>query len=163
MVIELCIEGKYSIIDFLLKIEKREVVLEGFVEMINFFFLLFCMFVVVFQYIFILLFFVVELEDDDVIIEILDGCVCRWKGCGVVYKKGFSWEGESCVYYLGVFIFYEGSKGYSCCKCCVFEFDQFMKIEGCKIKDRYLFVGSGEKDKVKMLLVGGEEVLEMVR
>lgn len=35
-----------------------------------------------------------------------------------------------------------------------------MKIEGCKIKDKYLFVGSGKKDKV---FVGGEEVFLIVR
>jgi hypothetical protein len=36
------------------------------------------------------------------------------------------------------------------------EFDQFMKIEGCKTKDRHLFVGSGKKKE-------GEEKLETVR
>jgi len=37
----------------------------------------------------------------------------------------------------------------------VLEFDEFMKIEGCKTKDRHLFVGSGKK--------GGEEKLDTVR
>jgi len=56
--------------------------------------------------------------------------------------------------------FHEGSKGYSCCKRRVLEFDEFMKIEGCKTKDRHLFVGSGKK---KAGNSGGEDVLETVR
>lgn len=65
------------------------------------------------------------------------------------------------MYHPGVPIFHEGSKGYSCCKRRVLEFDQFMKIEGCKTKHKHLFVGSGKKeDKSK---AGGEEVLSSVR
>jgi hypothetical protein len=49
----------------------------------------------------------------------------------------------------------------------VLEFDQFMKIEGCKTKDRHLFVGSGNKDAAGKGQAtsgsGGEEVLETVR
>ncbi|KAF3360370.1 hypothetical protein VdG1_01330 [Verticillium dahliae VDG1] len=56
-----------------------------------------------------------------------------------------------------------GSKGYSCCKRRVLEFDQFMKIEGCKTKERHLFVGSGKKNKDGNVETGGEEVLETVR
>jgi len=40
----------------------------------------------------------------------------------------------------------------------VLEFDEFMKIEGCKRKGRHLFVGKGGKNKG-----GGEEVVESVR
>jgi hypothetical protein len=69
-------------------------------------------------------------------------------------------NGEKCVYHPGVPIFHEGSKGYTCCKRKVLEFDEFMKIEGCKTKDRHLFVGSGKK---KGISDGGEEVLETVR
>jgi len=42
------------------------------------------------------------------------------------------------------------------------EFDEFMRIEGCKTKDRHLFVGSGKK-KGGSGTAGGEEVLETVR
>jgi hypothetical protein len=80
---------------------------------------------------------------------------CRRKGCGAVHKGG-NREGESCVHHPGAPIFHEGSKGWSCCKRRVMEFDQFMKIEGCKTKDRHLFVGSGKKKE-------GEEKLETVR
>ena len=57
------------------------------------------------------------------------------------------------MHHPGAPIFHEGSKGWSCCKRRVMEFDQFMKIEGCKTKDRHLFVGSGKKKE-------GEEKLE---
>jgi hypothetical protein len=80
---------------------------------------------------------------------------CRRKGCGVTHKRGDR-EGESCVHHPGAPIFHEGSKGWSCCKRRVLEFDQFMNIEGCKTKDRHLFVGSGKKKE-------GEEKLETVR
>ncbi|KAL2269989.1 hypothetical protein VTJ83DRAFT_2173 [Remersonia thermophila] len=103
-----------------------------------------------------------ESEDDDESIEIPDGRVCRRKACGAVYKKGASREGEKCVHHPGAPIFHEGSKGYSCCKRRVLEFDQFMKIEGCKTKDRHLFVGSGKKEAAAKAN-GGEELLETVR
>jgi hypothetical protein len=53
-------------------------------------------------------------------------------------------------------IFHEGSKGYSCCKRRVLEFDQFMTMEGCKTKDRHLFVGKAKKE-------GEEEKVDSVR
>lgn len=101
-----------------------------------------------------------ESEDDDPSLEIRDGAACKRKGCGAQYKKGSSRDGEECVHHPGAPIFHEGSKGYSCCKRRVLEFDQFMNIEGCKTKDKHLFVGSGEKDKAAS---GGEEVLTTVR
>ena len=104
-----------------------------------------------------------ESEDDDPSIEIPDGQVCRRRGCGAAYKKGSSREDEKCVHHPGAPIFHEGSKGYTCCKRRVLEFDQFMKIEGCKTKNRHLFVGSGNKDKNKNTNADGEEVLDTVR
>jgi hypothetical protein len=99
-------------------------------------------------------------EDDDPSLEIPDGQECRRRGCDAKYSKGASRDGEKCVHHPGVPIFHEGSKGYSCCKRRVLEFDQFLKIEGCKTKDKHLFVGSGKKDKAS---AGGEEVLSTVR
>ncbi|KAF2189646.1 chord-domain-containing protein [Zopfia rhizophila CBS 207.26] len=96
-----------------------------------------------------------ESEDDDPNIPIKDGQSCRRRGCGQTYKGGTNREGEQCVHHPGSPIFHEGSKGWSCCKRRVLEFDQFMNIEGCKTKDRHLFVGSGKK--------GGEEKLDTVR
>lgn len=103
-----------------------------------------------------------ESSDDDEAIEIPDGRTCRRRTCGAGYKKGSSRDGETCVYHPGVPIFHEGSKGYTCCKRRVLEFDQFLKIEGCKTKNRHLFVGSGKKDAAKEAS-GGEEVLDTVR
>jgi len=97
-----------------------------------------------------------ESEDDDPDIAIPDGATCRRKGCGQTYKAGASREGESCVHHPGAPIFHEGSKGYSCCKRRVLEFDQFLKLEGCKTKDRHLFVGAKKK-------AGVEEKLDTVR
>lgn len=80
---------------------------------------------------------------------------CRRKGCGEKFKGGDR-EGEKCVHHPGVPIFHEGSKGYSCCKRRVLEFDQFMAMEGCKTKDRHLFVGKAKKE-------GEEEKVDTVR
>jgi len=79
---------------------------------------------------------------------------CRRKSCGVNFEGGER-DGEKCVHHPGAPIFHEGSKGWSCCKRRVLEFDQFMNIEGCKTKDRHLFVGSGKKS--------GEEKVDTVR
>ena len=40
------------------------------------------------------------------------------------------------------------------------EFDQFMTMEGCKTKDKHMFVGSGKKSKKAS---GDQEVLDSVR
>ncbi|KAI0394732.1 Pyruvate/Phosphoenolpyruvate kinase-like domain-containing protein [Xylariaceae sp. FL0594] len=106
-----------------------------------------------------------ESEDDDPALDIPDGKVCRRKGCGATYKKGQPRsDDEKCVHHPGAPIFHEGSKGYSCCKRRVLEFDQFMKIEGCKTSARHLFVGSAEDKKKKNKQQGEEEeVLETVR
>ena len=59
------------------------------------------------------------------------------------------------MHHPGVALFHEGSKGWTCCKRRVLEFEEFMKIEGCKTKKRHLFVGKGKPS--------GEEKLETVR
>lgn len=100
-----------------------------------------------------------ESEDDDPNLEIPEGTTCRRKACSATYKKGGSRDGESCQHHPGAPIFHEGSKGYACCKRRVLEFEQFMKIEGCKTKDRHLFIGSGKKNKPAT----GEERLSTVR
>ncbi|KAK7743490.1 hypothetical protein SLS53_004024 [Cytospora paraplurivora] len=103
-----------------------------------------------------------ESDDDDNSLEIPEGRVCRRRACGASYKKGQGRsDDEKCVHHPGVPIFHEGSKGYSCCKRRVLEFDQFMNIEGCKTKPRHLFIGSGSKEKGKDS--GAEELLETVR
>jgi hypothetical protein len=101
-----------------------------------------------------------ESEDDDPSLEVPKGKICRRKACGFQYEGGER-EAEKCVFHPGAPIFHEGSKGYTCCKRRVLEFDEFMKIEGCKTKDRHLFVGSGNKKKGGN--ASGEELLETVR
>ncbi|KAI1426391.1 Pyruvate/Phosphoenolpyruvate kinase-like domain-containing protein [Xylaria sp. FL1777] len=110
-----------------------------------------------------------ESEEDEPQLEIPDAQPCRRKGCNVTYKKGQKRsDDEECVHHPGAPIFHEGSKGYSCCKRRVLEFDQFMKIEGCKTSPRHLFIGSGQdKSKRKQHAPGvaknGEELLDTVR
>ncbi len=104
-----------------------------------------------------------ESENDDPSLDIPDGKTCRRRTCGAQYKAGQSREGEKCVYHPGVPIFHEGSKGYTCCKRRVLEFDEFMRIEGCETKDRHLFIGSGKKKGEAKENEKGEEILETVR
>jgi hypothetical protein len=100
-----------------------------------------------------------ESESDDPSLEIPNGRICRRKACGSQYT-GQNREDEKCVFHSGFPIFHEGSKGYTCCKRRVLEFDEFMKIEGCKTKSGHLFIGSG---KMKAGNGTGEELLETVR
>ncbi|KAG9235647.1 Pyruvate/Phosphoenolpyruvate kinase-like domain-containing protein [Amylocarpus encephaloides] len=100
-----------------------------------------------------------ESEDDDPSLEIAKGKICRRKGCGQSYT-GDVREGEKCTFHPGGPIFHEGTKGFTCCKRRVLEFDEFMKIEGCKTKDRHLFIGNGDKKAAKL---GGGGLLETVR
>jgi hypothetical protein len=100
-------------------------------------------------------------EDDDPTLAIRDGTTCKRKACGQQYSEVKGRDSERCVYHPGAPIFHEGSKGYTCCKRRVLEFDEFMRIEGCKTKERHLFVGSmknkGGSDG------NGEEIVETVR
>ena len=97
-------------------------------------------------------------DSDDPSVEIGPNLTCRRRGCNVISttdSKGTRDE-EVCVHHFGQPLFHEGSKGWTCCKRRVLEFDEFMKIEGCKTKRKHLFVGS-RKDS------GQEEVLSHVR
>lgn len=86
-----------------------------------------------------------ETDEDDSSLEIPDSQQCRRRGCKEKYRKGSDRSNEKCVHHPGVPIFHEGSKGYTCCKRRVLEFDEFLRIEGCTTKDRHLFIGSGKK------------------
>lgn len=83
-------------------------------------------------------------EEDDLTASVPSGATCRRNGCKVVFvSDGESRMGDGetsvCTYHPAAPIFHEGSKGYLCCKRRVLEFDEFMKIEGCK-KGRHVFV-----------------------
>ncbi|KAK3720414.1 hypothetical protein LTR37_003826 [Vermiconidia calcicola] len=82
-----------------------------------------------------------EDEDDDPSIPIPDGASCKRRGCSASYKADQDRDGEECVHHPGQALFHEGSKGWTCCKKRVLEFDEFMKIPGCTTKDKHVFVG----------------------
>ncbi|ORZ10570.1 HSP20-like chaperone [Absidia repens] len=62
------------------------------------------------------------------------GTTCRRRGCG-----------SMCHYHPGAPVFHEGSKGWSCCPRKVLEFDEFLKIKGCTVRQGHSFVGNGNK------------------
>ncbi|GAA5977965.1 hypothetical protein JCM10908_004179 [Rhodotorula pacifica] len=91
----------------------------------------------------------VEVQDDpDAKVE--KGTRCKRKACGQEFEGAERTDGE-CNYHPGV---HEGSKGYSCCKRRVLEFDEFLRIEGCRT-GRHLFVGpkkSAEEEEEEELV-----------
>lgn len=87
-----------------------------------------------------------EDEDDPPDAPVPDGAGCKRRACGTTYHAGQDRTQEQCVYHPGQALFHEGSKGWTCCKRRVLEFDEFMKIPGCKTKDRHLFVGRKRLD-----------------
>jgi len=83
-------------------------------------------------------------EEDDLTAPVPSDATCKRIGCKVVFvsdEDSRMGDGEAsvCTYHPAAPIFHEGSKGYLCCKRRVLEFDEFMKIEGCK-KGRHVFV-----------------------
>ncbi|KAL0578137.1 hypothetical protein V5O48_003842 [Marasmius crinis-equi] len=76
-------------------------------------------------------------EEDDPDVAVEPGTPCKRKGCNTTFvsdevsRKGDG-DGSRCIYHPMPPIFREGSKGYLCCKRRVLEFDEFLKIEGCK-------------------------------
>ncbi|OAV96396.1 hypothetical protein PTTG_04028 [Puccinia triticina 1-1 BBBD Race 1] len=83
-----------------------------------------------------------ELLDDPESI-VLEGSRCKRLACGITWnglgnsKRG-ELDKEECTYHPGTPVFHEGSKGYSCCKRRVLDFDDFLKLRGCK-KSSHLF------------------------
>ncbi|KAG2041451.1 chord-domain-containing protein [Suillus americanus] len=82
-------------------------------------------------------------DEDDLDVPITPGTVCKRKSCGVAFvsdEVNRIGDGDKtiCTYHPAAPIFHEGSKGYICCKRRVLEFDEFLKIEGCK-KGRHMF------------------------
>jgi len=81
-------------------------------------------------------------EEDDITVSIPVGTSCRRHGCDTkfVSDEDNRGHGESsvCIYHPAEPIFHEGSKGYRCCKRRVLEFEEFLRIKGCKT-GRHLF------------------------
>ncbi|KAJ3307073.1 Integrin beta-1-binding protein 2 [Kappamyces sp. JEL0829] len=71
-----------------------------------------------------------ELHDKpDAVIEM--GTKCKRPSCGKPWV-GEQSRDETCIYHAGSPVFHEGSKGWSCCPRKVLEFEEFLKIAGCK-------------------------------
>lgn len=85
-----------------------------------------------------------ESDSDDPSVPVPPNTTCRRRGCDAISptEPSLSRGDQECVYHPGQALFHEGSKGWTCCKRRVLEFDEFMKIEGCKRKRNHLFVGS---------------------
>ncbi|RUS31656.1 hypothetical protein BC938DRAFT_477359 [Jimgerdemannia flammicorona] len=83
-------------------------------------------------------------EEDDLSIPVAPGTTCKRRGCDAEYKDETTSRGEGadaeCKHHPGAPIFHEGSKGWSCCSRKVLEFEEFLKIKGCKT-GKHLFVG----------------------
>ncbi|ETI21954.1 hypothetical protein G647_06024 [Cladophialophora carrionii CBS 160.54] len=86
-----------------------------------------------------------EDESDDPGTEIPSSATCKRRGCGKSRDDKIPRDEEECIYHPGVPLFHEGSKGWTCCKRRVLEFDEFMKIEGCKTRKRHCYVGRPRK------------------
>lgn len=102
-------------------------------------------------------------DEDDLTVEIKTGTTCRRRGCGKSYdgqKRGDT--KEECIYHPGHPLFHEGSKGWTCCKRRVLEFDEFMRIEGCNNKPRHVFL-EGKKEAEKRKAEEATQSLDSVR
>lgn len=71
--------------------------------------------------------------------------------CKRLACKAVSPNSDPCVFHPGTPIFHEGSKGYTCCKRRVLEFEEFLKIGGCK-EDRHCFVGEPKSETEEELV-----------
>ena len=93
-------------------------------------------------------------SEDDPSLPLLPNLTCRRRGCEATSSNAHpSRDGEECTHHPGHALFHEGSKGWTCCRKRVLEFDEFMKIQGCKTKSRHLFVGK-KRDGSKEEAVG---------
>ncbi|WFD31179.1 hypothetical protein MSPP1_002213 [Malassezia sp. CBS 17886] len=72
------------------------------------------------------------------------GTQCRRRGCNFALDHGTEsrdTNAETCRYHRGTPIFHEGSKGYSCCKRRVLDFDDFLQIEPCTLAEHGHLLG----------------------
>jgi hypothetical protein len=105
-----------------------------------------------------------EEESDEESAEIPPNATCKRRGCGKSRDEQVSRDEEECIYHSGVPLFHEGSKGWTCCKRRVLEFDEFMKIEGCKKRKRHCYVGRKKSADVDGNNTGAaEDMLQHVR
>lgn len=84
------------------------------------------------------------LDEDDLSAPVNPGTQCLRNGCTVEFvsdevNRIGDGDGTTCLYHPMPPLFREGSKGYLCCKPKVLEFEEFLKIKGCKT-GRHCFV-----------------------
>lgn len=101
-----------------------------------------------------------EEDSDDPDTPIPPHSTCKRRSCGKDSADVRS-KDDPCTFHPGVPIFHEGSKGWTCCKRRVLEFDEFMKIEGCKTRQGHCFVGKRSKKGPRSN--AQEELLDDVR
>jgi hypothetical protein len=77
-----------------------------------------------------------EPDAADAVIKV--GADCLHRGCSATYVDESSRSAE-CLYHPGRPVFHDMSKGWSCCRRKVLEFDDFLKLEGCT-SGRHKFV-----------------------
>lgn len=107
-----------------------------------------------------------EDESDDPDAEIAPSVSCKRRGCGKSRDDKIPRDEEECIYHPGLPLFHEGSKGWTCCKRRVLEFDEFMKIEGCKTRKKHCYVGKKKNPAGvdgETTTKAEEEMLENVR
>ncbi|KAI8360411.1 chord-domain-containing protein [Mortierella sp. GBAus27b] len=95
-------------------------------------------------------------EEDDPSIPVAVGKICLRRGCGHGYVSEEESRGDkvNCQYHPGTPVFHEGSKGWTCCSRKVLEFDEFLKIKGCRTTNQHLFnVLKVSKENVEEKLV----------
>jgi hypothetical protein len=81
-----------------------------------------------------------------------EGTKCKRLACNHIFSPSDDPRSdEECTFHPGVPIFHEGSKGYSCCKRRVLEFDQFLKIVGCT-RNRHLYLGAPKSQEEEELV-----------
>ncbi|KAK5074295.1 hypothetical protein LTR64_006560 [Lithohypha guttulata] len=84
-----------------------------------------------------------EEDSDDPDTPVPPNTTCKRRSCGK--NSADTRRDTECTYHPGIPIFHEGSKGWTCCKRRVLEFDEFMKIEGCKTRTGHCFLGKRGK------------------
>lgn len=94
-------------------------------------------------------------DDPEVDPTLSENMTCKRRSCNKSYSKTTPRQQEKCIYHPGVPLFHEGSKGWTCCKRRVLEFEEFLKIEGCKERTGHCYIGKKAKEKEKDRLAAG--------
>ncbi|KAK7023967.1 translation initiation factor IF-2 [Favolaschia claudopus] len=109
-------------------------------------------------------------EDDDLSIPVAAGTKCKRNGCNAAFVSDevsrvgdgeglsatiirsllFSMKGAKYVFCLNWYCRYQRAQGYLCCKRRVLEFDEFLKIGGCKT-GRHLFAAKAVEPETEQL------------